>query len=124
MAPLLAETLKPPRNATDPPFALAAFVSPARSRTYPPSPASLDPTVAAIVPAVPSAAGDPVAMNTAPELPSVPSPVRMEMLPLTPDSPALDGVEWVDAPVLSDVVISDNRRRITYLHYGRERPAS
>ncbi len=46
------------------------------------------------------------------------------MLSGTPDSPALDGVEWVGAPVLSDVVISDNRRRITYLHYGRERPAS
>ena len=46
------------------------------------------------------------------------------MLSGTPDTPALDGVEWVGAPVLSDVVISDNRRRITYLHYGRERPAS
>ena len=46
------------------------------------------------------------------------------MLSGTPDSPALDGVEWVGAPVLSDVVISDNRRRITYLHYGREQPAS
>ena len=46
------------------------------------------------------------------------------MLSGTPDSPALDGVEWVGAPVLSDVVISDNRRRITYLHYGREQAAS
>ena len=63
MAPLLAETLKPPRSATEPPLSLAAFVSPARSKTYPPSPASLTPTVAAIAPALPSAAGEPVAMK-------------------------------------------------------------
>mgnify|MGYP001157584380 FL=1 len=44
------------------------------------------------------------------------------MLSGAPDAPALDSVEWMGSPAVSDVVISDKRRRIIYLHHGRERP--
>lgn len=42
----------------------------------------------------------------------------------TPDRPTLDNVEWVGAAAVSDVVISDNRRRTIYLHPGREQPGN
>mgnify|MGYP001258553207 CR=1 FL=1 len=38
----------------------------------------------------------------------------------TPDAPGLEGVKWAEMPTVSDVPISDNRRRILYLHQGRE----
>ena len=40
----------------------------------------------------------------------------------SPEAPRLEGVEWVRVPAVSDVPISDNRRRILYLHQGQEKP--